>query len=146
MGLPRRIPRLGRLLARAAAPPTRRLGRRGERAAARHLRRRGFRILERNRTTRLGEIDIRALAPDRHTLVVVEVKTRVLGPGGSEASRRPERSVTAHKRRKLLSLARSLQRSPRYRDLPVRIDVVAVEYPPDGGRPMLRHHEAAVRG
>jgi len=46
-------------------------GARAEAAAARYLKRRGYRILERNLRTRLGEIDI--VATDGNWLVVVEV-------------------------------------------------------------------------
>lgn len=129
--------------------PTKALGRRGERAAVRYLRKRGYRILDRNVESRVGEIDILALAPEGEALVVVEVKTRVApeGGGGLPADRLPERSVTAHKRRKLLALARSLQRRERYRGVALRIDVIGVEFPAQGrGKPVIRHHVAAVRG
>ena len=43
---------------------TRWLGDRGERAAARYLRRQGFKILARQHSSRLGEIDLIALDGD----------------------------------------------------------------------------------
>jgi putative endonuclease len=49
------------------------LGRLGEQLAAQHLERLGWLIIERNFQTRLGELDVVALAGD--TLVFVEVKT-----------------------------------------------------------------------
>lgn len=104
-------------------------------------------MLGRNVESRVGEIDILALAPGGEAIVIVEVKTREI-PAGRDAmapDRLPERSVTAHKRRKLLALARSLQGQERYRGTPLRIDVIGVEFPARG-RPVIRHHVAAVRG
>jgi len=61
------------------------LGVRGEKTAARFLRRKGYEILRRNFRTRFGEIDI--IARDGHTLVFVEVKSRMEGiPGSAGAS------------------------------------------------------------
>ena len=50
------------------------LGSEGERAAAAFLEARGYRILERNYRTKLGELDL--IAEDGDTLVFVEVKVR----------------------------------------------------------------------
>lgn len=50
------------------------LGDWGEETASRYLNEKGYRILERNFSCRLGELDIIAL--DRDELVFVEVKTR----------------------------------------------------------------------
>jgi putative endonuclease len=122
------------------------LGRRGERLAARMLRRRGYTILGRNVRVRVGEADIVCLAPDRSTVVVVEVKTRMRGDTVSARGNlmAPEASVHARKRRKLAAVARSLILANRWNDRPVRIDVVAIEWPDDGGKPVVRHHLGAV--
>jgi putative endonuclease len=55
------------------------LGRLGEQLAADHFERLGWTILERNYQTRVGEIDLVAVAGD--TLVFAEVKTCRLGRG-----------------------------------------------------------------
>jgi putative endonuclease len=55
------------------------LGRLGEQLAAEHFERLGWRIVERNYRTRLGEIDL--IAVDGDTLVFAEVKTCRLGRG-----------------------------------------------------------------
>ena len=55
------------------------LGRLGEQLAAEHFERLGWRIVERNYQTRLGELDL--VAVDRYTLVFAEVKTCRLGRG-----------------------------------------------------------------
>jgi putative endonuclease len=123
------------------------LGQRGERLAARMLRRQGYRILGRNLRMKVGEADIVCVAPDRQTIVVVEVKTRMRGATVSAKGNAmaPEASVHAVKRRKLLAVARSLAKANRWDVRAVRIDVVAIEWPGDGGRPAMRHHIGAVR-
>lgn len=108
----------------------------GERAAARHLKAQGYRILARNLRTRLGEIDLLAEAPDRRTIVVVEVKA---GTGGAI---RPEVHVNATKRRKLVQLALQLARRHRLHDRPIRFDVIGVDLPRDAP-PVIRHHVGA---
>jgi putative endonuclease len=115
---------------------TRNLGRRGEQLAARHLRREGYRILARNLRSRLGEIDLVARAPDRRTLVIVEVKAGRPGPLP------PEVHVNAAKQRKLTALAADLIRRHRLTDAPVRFDVIAVVVA-ETGDPAIRHHRNA---
>lgn len=105
------------------------LGRRGERVAARHLRRAGYRIVARNakiagvvRGGVAAEADLIALAPDRRTIVIVEVKSR------RKAAIAPEAQLNAEKRRRLRMLAERLIRANGWSDRPVRIDAVAVEF------------------
>jgi putative endonuclease len=118
------------------------VGRRGEAVAVRTLRRSGYRILGRNLRVSAGECDILALAPDRRTIVVVEVKARRMEPGSGPP---PEAAVTHDKRATLARVARSLARSNGWTDRPVRVDVIAVEFPASG-QPVVRHHVGAVRG
>jgi len=122
------------------------LGRAGERAAARLLRRAGYRVLGRNIRLTVGEADLVCLAPDRRTIVVVEVKARRRGTGRSLLGETvpPEASVHSQKRRTLSAVARALARANGWQDRPVRIDVVAVEWPQNNARPRLRHHVNAV--
>jgi putative endonuclease len=132
---------LGLLWRRSRRDP---LGPRGEREAVRLLRRGGYRVIARNVRVPMGEADIVAMAPDRRTWVVVEVKTRRVGDDGRPASaehRPPEMSVHAEKRRKLVAITRHLARANRWKA--VRIDVVAVDWPGEG-KPVLRHHVGAV--
>ncbi|MCE9589476.1 MAG: YraN family protein [Planctomycetes bacterium] len=112
------------------------LGARGERAAARHLKQAGYRILARNMRTKLGEIDLLALAPDGKTIVIVEVKS-ASGDGVP-----PEVHVNNHKRRKLTALASELARRKKWTDRAIRFDVVAVVLPPRGAA-VIRHHVGA---
>ncbi|MEC9374405.1 MAG: YraN family protein [Planctomycetota bacterium] len=118
------------------------LGPRGERAAAKYLRRRGYRILRRNLVVHTGEADLVALAPDQRTLVIVEVKTRRPADHGASATP-PEAAITHHKRRKLLTVAPAVARKLKMPEAPIRIDVIAIDWPARG-KPTLRHYEAAV--
>lgn len=145
------LPALSDLIARLSPAPraprrgdTRALGRAGERAAAQLLRRSGYKVLGRNIRLRIGEADLVCLAPDRRTVVVVEVKARFREPG-DDTSIPPEANIHAKKRRKLLAVTRTLARLNNWHDRPVRIDVVAVDWPTKG-KPVLRHHVGAVGG
>ena len=119
-------------------------GRRGERLAARHLRRSRYRILRRNLANPFGEIDILAEAPDRRTLVVVEVKARQLHnlPGDDLL---PELHVNRQKQDKLAAMAAHLARKHDWSDRPIRFDVIGIDLPPKGSsaKPVIRHHEGA---
>jgi putative endonuclease len=119
------------------------LGPAGEKLAARRLKRDGYLILGRNVRVPIGEADLVAVAPDRQTVVIVEVKTRRTGAGDLPPEQRaPEASVTAEKRGKLVLIARHLARANRWKR-PPRIDVIAVEWPSEG-KPVVRHHVGAV--
>ena len=110
------------------------LGERGENLAARELQKKGYRILNRNFKSPLGEIDI--IARDGKTLVFVEVKTRA----ADEPT--PEEQVNETKMHQLTKagkfyLSRYGQPQP-----PARFDVVAVVWP-TGQQPIIRHIENA---
>jgi putative endonuclease len=120
------------------------LGARGERAAAKFLARAGYSIIARNARTRVGEADLVCLAPDGRTIVIVEVKTRLAVEPGAAAVP-PEANITPHKRMKLLQVTRLLIAANNWRDRPVRIDVIAIEWPRNDGEPILRHHVDALR-
>jgi putative endonuclease len=129
---------LQRGLRRLKLLPPLQTGREGERLAALLLRRGGYRILGRNLRNRFGEIDLVALAPDRRTLVIVEVKSRE----GADGALPPELHVTPAKQRKLAALALQLVRQFHLGDRPVRFDVIGVDLRP-GDTPLMRHHVAA---
>jgi putative endonuclease len=130
------------------APATDVLGHRGERIAARYLRRQRYRVLGRNLRVPMGEADILAVAPDRQTIVLVEVKTRTVAESRSDESKvhfGPETAVTVDKRATLVAILAHLSRANHWHDRPRRIDVVAVELPPDG-TPIIRHHIGGLQG
>ena len=116
------------------------VGRRGERVAARWLRRNGFKIIGRNVRVGVGEADIVCLDRDRRTVVVVEVKARMMT---SQRTPRPERNVGQRKQHKLRQVTASIRQKYKLQDRPVRIDVVGVEFH-RGRRPVIRHHPRAV--
>ncbi|MEM6392735.1 MAG: YraN family protein [Planctomycetota bacterium] len=132
----------GRLLPPRQRPST---GPRGEAIAARFLKRQGYRILRRNARTRFGEVDLLALAPDRRTLVLIEVKTcEVTPPVKPDATDHlPEWRVTPHKQRRLVALAAQLARQHRWTDRPWRFDVIGIDLLPKPHKPVIRHYPAA---
>ena len=109
--------RLARLWRPADRSPRAR-GARAERAAARHLRRHGYRILQQNLNLRYGEIDILAL--NEGFLVIVEVRSHKLG------GLRPRETISRDKLCRLRRLADQVHKRPKFRKLPVRIDLVEV--------------------
>ena len=96
-----------------------------EDAAAEFLRRRGYRIAQRNYTTRVGEIDI--VAVDEGMVVFVEVKSRVSTEYGP-----PEFAVDGRKQAKLRRIAQLFLESHKLLDTPCRFDIVALTRPEGG--------------
>lgn len=134
---------LARLLRRA--PPTgKALGDAGERLAARHLRRLGYRVRARNLVTAAGEADLVCDAPDRRTLVIVEVKTRLTGAEPGRRRIPPERNMTYDKRRRLIRIAHAVSKRLRAAGRPLRVDLVAIDWH-TRGRPEVRHYPDAAR-
>lgn len=119
------------------------LGARGERLAARYLKKRKYNVIGRNVRSGMGEIDLVAIAPDKRTLVIVEVKTRRAPDAVTPHTPRPEDAITRDKRQRLLRLAQ-VEATRRGMDrAPLRIDVIAIDTH-DDKKPTLRHHENAV--
>jgi putative endonuclease len=105
------------------------LGQRGEELASKYLRSKGFKILQRNFVTPLGEIDI--VARDGNTLVFVEVKTRM------QDEPTPEEQVNRHKQHQLSRVGKFYL--GRYTSPPAaRFDVIAIVWP-EGAKPIIRH-------
>lgn len=115
------------------------LGDFGERTAAAHLEAKGYRIVGRKFRVREAEIDL--VARDGDALVFVEVRTRRGAYPGMAAL-----SITRKKAAKLLVAAEwYIERNPDAADLPLRIDVVAIELGADGLLRNIIHIEDAVR-
>jgi putative transposase len=105
----------------ACAPSDHRrlLGGTGEDLAAAFLKKQGYRILERNYRTPLGEIDL--IARHRGALVIIEVKTRTsdrFGPG--------QDAVGHAKQARLRKLADYYLKQKRLGEVAVRFDVVGI--------------------
>ena len=99
--------------------PSTTLGTIGEELAFQFLRSRGYKILLRNYTSALGEIDL--VAKEDGMLVFVEVKTRT-----SESMGAPAESVTRRKRRQITRSAQAYLKRYGLPDASCRFDVVSV--------------------
>ena len=99
--------------------PNQKLGKRGESQAARQLKKQGYKILQQNYRSRLGEIDI--IARDKKTLVFVEVKAR-----SSSGYGHPKSAVTQAKQRKISITALGYLKETGQTRAKARFDVVTV--------------------
>lgn len=103
---------------RRDVPEKKALGNAGEEAAVIELCRRGYRILERNYLTRLGELDI--IAEHAGTLVFIEVKTR-----SPKAWASPESAITPEKIKRMRRAVRRYL-APYAHPAPHRFESVAI--------------------
>ena len=94
-------------------------GEKSETLAVWYLKKNGYKILEQNYRTKLGEIDI--IAKEKKTLVFVEVKSRRSGRYGN-----PKWAVTPKKQRKISMVALSYLKATKQTDARARFDVVAI--------------------
>ncbi len=94
-------------------------GEQGEALAVRRLKKEGYKIIETNYRTQLGEIDI--IAKDKDTIVFVEVKTRNSVQFGS-----PKWAVTPKKQKKISMVALYYLKATDQETAKARFDVVAV--------------------
>ncbi|WP_044642611.1 YraN family protein [Risungbinella massiliensis] len=100
--------------------PRKEIGRIGEEAATRHLEDQGYQILNRNWSTRLGELDI--IATDQKAIIFVEVRTT-----SSKQFGYGYQSVDFRKQHKVRRLAlQYLQNQQMIGSKPLRFDVVSV--------------------
>lgn len=96
------------------------VGANAERMAETYLENRGLRLLQRNFSCKLGEIDL--IMEDQETLVFVEVRFRKQAQFGS-----PVETVTRAKQRKLLRAAQHyLLGNKAAQTRPMRFDVIGV--------------------
>ena len=97
---------------------TKTIGNFGENEAEKFLRKNGYKILERNYTTKLGEIDI--IAQKDNYICFVEVKTR-----SNENYGTPRDAVNYHKQKKIISVAKYYMLT-KNKDMFLRFDVIEV--------------------
>lgn len=115
---------LERLVAWLSRRPSRYRGSRGvgqewERLAEKKLKAAGYRVLERNFRTRVGELDF--VAEQEGVLCFIEVKgRRGVGFGA------PEEAVTGEKQRRIFRAAQAYLQRRRKGSVPCRFDVVAI--------------------
>ena len=96
------------------------IGRRGEDLAVEFLKENGYQILEKNFSTKLGEIDI--IAQDHDTISFIEVKSRTDSTRGS-----PLEAITPFKRRKLSQAALLFLKQRNLFEAKARFDVITIE-------------------
>ena len=94
-------------------------GKQGEALAVRRLKKAGYKIIETNYRTRLGEIDI--IAKDKDTIVFIEVKTRTSVHFGS-----PKWAVTPKKQKKISMVALYYLKATNQSAVRARFDVVTI--------------------
>jgi putative endonuclease len=104
------------------------LGERGEDLAAAYLKKQGYKILERNYRTPLGEIDL--IARHRGALVFIEVNTRAGDRFGAG-----QEAVHSAKQARLRKLAGYYLKQKRLGEVAVRFDVVGILW--QGDAPQL---------
>lgn len=109
-----------------------RLGQKGEEAAARYLDQQGYRVLCRNYSCAIGEIDLVAL--DKGVIVFVEVRSHSSLKYGL-----PQESVTKHKQHKLRQLAWYYLIAHGKTESCCRFDVIGVLFDEEGAVSRLDH-------
>ncbi len=115
------------------------VGREGEKLAADFLKKKGYKILRKNYTCNLGEIDI--IASDKNVLAFVEVKARSSNRFGP-----PELAVTRQKRRQIVRVAETFLSQSKIIDVDCRFDVVAISFNRnDNNSPEIRLLQDAFR-
>ncbi|OYD16081.1 YraN family protein [candidate division WOR-3 bacterium JGI_Cruoil_03_51_56] len=95
------------------------VGQKGEQLACDFLKEKGYRILDRNHRSRLGEIDI--VCNDSGAIVFVEVKTRTSNRFGL-----PAESVGPQKQKRLRRLAQEYLITHQLEQCDVRFDVLSI--------------------
>ncbi len=97
------------------------LGAQGEECAVRYLKKNGYKILERNYRTQLGELDIIAFDKRGKTTVFVEVKTKTSSFFGL-----PCEMVGENKQHKIEQMVAQYVNKKSFWNEPIRIDVIEV--------------------
>ncbi len=95
-------------------------GKKSESIAVKHLKKKGYKILEQNYRTKMGEIDI--IARDKDVIVFVEVKAR-----RSDRFGNPKWAVTYKKQRKISMAALQYLKAMAQSNAGARFDVVSID-------------------
>jgi putative endonuclease len=105
--------------AKSVASHKQTIGKKGETIAVRYLEKQGYKIIEQNYRSNVGEIDI--IAREKKTLVFVEVKTRRSTSYGS-----PKWAVTPNKQRAISKAALYYLKMTGQTHADARFDVVSI--------------------
>lgn len=103
------------------------LGKSGEELAVSLLKENGYKIIERNFRTKIGEIDI--VARDKDTISFVEVKLR-----NSDRFGLPQEALTTFKRRQISKVALTYLKQKNLLDKKARFDVVSIILSKEGSK------------
>lgn len=95
------------------------IGALGEEAAVKALKKQGYKIIDRNYRTKMGELDI--IAKDGEYTCFIEVRLRKNNSFGSPAD-----SIDEGKRRRIINAAKHYAVSKHIYDTPMRFDVVLI--------------------
>jgi putative endonuclease len=109
-------------------------GQLGEGIALQYLEKKGLELVSRNFSTRFGEIDL--IMRDKEVTVFVEVKAKKTEDWGT-----PEEMFTQSKYRKVKNMAVVFLKG---KEVPCRIDMVAIVLDPDNSVQRLDHYENVV--
>jgi len=94
-------------------------GEQSESIAVSYLKKQGYKIIEQNYRTKLGEIDI--IAKEKDTIAFIEVKARRSGHFGN-----PKWAVTPKKQRKISMVALWYLKTTKQSNVKARFDVVSI--------------------
>jgi putative endonuclease len=111
-------------------------GTRSERAAAQFLKRLGYRIVARNYSCPLGELDL--VAVEGCSVVFVEVRST-----STEDMSGPANSVDTAKQRRLTELALHFLKKHRLLNCSARFDVLTLSWPAGRRKPQIAHYRNA---
>lgn len=109
----------------------------GEKIATEYLEKKGWRILDRNYKTKLGEIDI--ISKKMGILVFTEVKT--LRKGGFL---RPEDNFHKRKQHRFLKSAKIYLLEKRIENARWQIDLIAIDLDRNDNTSEIRHYEKVI--
>jgi putative endonuclease len=107
------------------------LGKKAESLAEAFFREKGYQILERNYRVRCGEIDL--ILEDHARLVFVEVKCRTSSKYGL-----PQESITYHKKRHIIRVAKCYLQKKGNIEKEIRFDVLAIRFH-NSKNPVIEH-------
>ncbi len=113
------------------------LGGQGEKYALDYLISKGYKVIGRNYSNYIGEIDL--IMKDKKTLVFVEVKTKTELEYGN-----PLEMIDTRKQKKLIQCVKAYLQKNNFHQDDVRIDAVSVVMDIWGNKVKLEHIENAV--
>jgi len=90
----------------------------GEFLAQKYLEKKGYKIIDKNFSTRFGEVDL--IAIDGNYIVFIEVRMR------SRSAYEPEESISIHKVKKIIKTAQIFLYKKKINSLNVRFDVISI--------------------